>query len=244
MKGRPRYHSFVIGKIRESLRLREILAYSLDVGCGTGFSTVALKEISDKVIGLDVSAEMVALAKRKKGIDLLVGSAEELPFDESRFDLITIAQAVHWIDKRSFFAEAGRVLKPDCWIVAYDNYFLGKTADDPDFSVWYRNEFLKIFPSPPRAERSFPAKSEDPKAFVLVREEWHENEIELSARETVDFLLTITNVINAVENGVGKIEEVEDWLLENINPFFKDDGRNSFAFMAPVWYLRQNRWKL
>jgi hypothetical protein len=115
--------------------------------------------------------------------------------------------------------------------------------DNLRFNDWYKNEFLRNFPTPPRRERVFPTTSENPKDFVLVKEEWHENTIEFSAKEIVNFLITITNVINSVENGVKSIEEVEIWLSENIKPFFKDAERKSFEFSAPIWYLRQRKLK-
>ena len=120
--------------------------------------------------------------EKKNGIEYLAASAESLPVCDAKFDLITVSQAIHWIDKCKFFGEADRVLKPESFIIAYDNYFLGKMPDNPNFNNWYKNEFLENFPTPPRGERSFPAKSENPKDFILVKEEWHENEIALSAQ--------------------------------------------------------------
>lgn len=239
MKGRPQYHSFVIGKIKESLSVEKPFSFALDVGCGTGFSSVALKEIAQKVVGLDISVEMLHLARKEKDIEYLAASAEELPVCAEKFDLITVSQAIHWINKQKFFAEADRILKPKSFIIAYDNYFLGKMLDDPEFNVWYKNEFLENFPTPPRTERSFPAQSKNPKDFILIKEEWHENEIEFSAKETVDFLMTITNVINLVENGAKMMEEVELWLSKSVKSFFNNDGRRSFSFVAPIWYLQQ-----
>ena len=60
-------------------------------------------------------------------------------------------------------------------------------------------------------------------------------------RETVDFLITITNVINLVENGEKRIEEIEIWLSKNIKPFLdKNSKRKSFEFIAPIWYLQKS----
>lgn len=240
LKGRPQYHSFVIGKIKEFLKLDRNLSLALDIGCGTGFSSVALKAISETVIGLDISAEMLSLAKKKKSIEYILASAENLPLCAGKFDLITVSQAIHWFDRRKFFDEAGRILKPGSRIVAYDNYFLGQMPDNPAFSDWYKEEFLKKFPTPPRAELSFETKSENPKDFVLIEENWHENIIEFSAKEIVDFLITLTNVIAFVENGELSIEEAKQWIAEGIKPFFNKNERKRFTFSSPIWCLRQN----
>ena len=239
LKGRPQYHSFVIGKIKEFLQIDRNLSFALDVGCGTGFSSVALKKMSETVIGLDISAEMLGLAKKKKGVEYILASAENLPLSAGRFDLMTVSQAIHWFDRRKFFEEAARILKPKGWIVAYDNYFLGHMPDNSNFNEWYKEEFLKKFPTPPRAELSFETKSENPKDFVLVEENWHENTIELSVKEIVDFLITLTNVIALVKNGELSVEEAKRWIAKGIKPFFDKNERKRFAFSAPIWYLRQ-----
>jgi hypothetical protein len=42
-KGRPRFHPFIIQQIKNFLRLEKPFSYALDVGCGTGFSTVVFR---------------------------------------------------------------------------------------------------------------------------------------------------------------------------------------------------------
>jgi ubiquinone/menaquinone biosynthesis C-methylase UbiE len=238
-KGRPRFHSFVIGKIREFFAPRKSFDLALDVGCGTGLSSVALKEISEKVVGIDVSAAMLGQAKKKHRIEYLLASAENLPFGAGKFDLITISQAIHWVDKEKFFAEADRVLKPDSLIAAYDNYFQGQMLGNPGFNDWYKNEFLEKYPVPPRGRRAFDTASENKQDFVLKREEFNENTLEFSAQELVDYLVTISNVIARVENGTEPIEEVYEWLTKSIKPFF-DETVKKFTFINPIWYLRRN----
>jgi len=238
-KGRPRFHSFVIEKIVKFLAPRKSLKLALDVGCGTGLSSIALKEISEKVVGIDVSAAMLKQAEKTGGIEYFLASAENLPFGAGKFDLITISQAIHWVDKEKFFAEADRVLKPDALIAAYDNYFQGQMLGNPSFNVWYKNEFLKNYPVPPRGLRAFDRTSENKQDFVLKHEEFNENTRSFSAEELVDYLVTISNVIAQVENGSQPIEEVYEWLSASITPFF-DEARKEFAFINPIWYLRRN----
>jgi ubiquinone/menaquinone biosynthesis C-methylase UbiE len=107
--GRPYFHPLVIKKIRDFLRLREPIPLALDVACGTGQSTVALKEISSRVVGTEVSREMLTLA-REAGVRYVEAPAEDLPFADGSFQLITVALAFHWFDRPRFLAEARRVL--------------------------------------------------------------------------------------------------------------------------------------
>ncbi len=237
--GRPRFHSFVIERIKNFLALEKPFELALDAGCGTGLSSVALKAISERIVGVDISFEMLIQAERRRGIEYLQSSVENLPFGAAKFDLITISQAVHWVDKEKFFAEADRVLKSDSRVIAYDNYFQGQMRSQPKFNDWYKNEFLKKYPVPPRGKRSFERLSENATDFVLEHEEFNENTLEFSVKELVDYLVTITNVIAAVENGGEPIEDVHEWLTNGIAPFF-DDGRKEFAFINPIWFLRRN----
>jgi ubiquinone/menaquinone biosynthesis C-methylase UbiE len=238
-KGRPRFHAFVIERIRKFLALDKPLKLALDVGCGTGLSSAALKNISERVVGVDVSAEMLNQTTKTRGVEYLLASAEALPFGDRQFDLITISQAIHWVDKQKFFAEADRVLKTDAFVIAYDNYFQAQMLDNPAFNDWYKAEFMKNYPVPPRGARAFDTTSENKQDFVLRHEEFNENTVEFSARELVDYLVTITNVIALVENGAQPIEEVHEWLTKSVEPFF-NEHRKKFAVINPIWFLRRN----
>ena len=59
---RPYFHPRLIERIRRRLNLDEPVESALDVGCGTGQSTVALMALAREVIGADISAPMLAAA--------------------------------------------------------------------------------------------------------------------------------------------------------------------------------------
>lgn len=238
-KGRPRFHSFVIEKVKNFLALEKPLNSALDVGCGTGLSSVALKEIAENVVGIDISEAMLAQTEKRGGIEYITASAENLPFGADEFDLLTISQAIHWLDKAKFFAEADHVLKNGAIIAAYDNYFSGQMLENSAFNDWYKNDFLQNFPVPPRGKRDFAEASENANDFVLQHQEFNENTLQFSAAELVNYLLTISNVIAKVENGTQPIEKVQKRLTESVAPFF-DEAEKSFAFVNPIWYLRRN----
>ncbi len=238
-KGRPNFHPFVIHQIKKFLKITEPLPFVLDVGCGTGLSTLALKEVASKIIALDISTEMLALAPKSSNIHYLLASAENFPINEKIFDLITISQAIHWLDKEKFFREAEKVLKQNGWIVAFDNYYTAQMTDNERFNIWHRQKYLQKFPSVPKNKRSFQMESENPGEFILFEEEWHENIIELSSTELVEYLITQSNVIAVVENGTQTIDAVTKWLTGEIRPFFESEAKKKIIFKAPVWYLRR-----
>ena len=236
--GRPYFHPVIVGRIKEFLSITEPLSCALDVGCGTGLSTIALKELAQNVIGVDTSAEMIALAAKEKGVKYFVAPAENLPFDEKEFDIITLSQVFHWLDRDKFLTEAGRLLRLSGWLVAYDNYFTGQMSGNADSQSWYE-EYLERYPMPPRAKVKFTIENTNSYGFHLLKEEWYKNTIDFSLEGLIDFLITQTNVIAVVEGGSEKIENVYLWLTERLKPAFVNAKEQRFIFNAPIWYLQR-----
>lgn len=236
--GRPYFHPFIINQIKEYLGFTEVLPNALDVGCGTGLSTIALKEIANEIVGVDLSQEMVALAPIIPGIKFLVSPAETLPFDKNEFDLITLSQVFHWLDRKAFFKEARRVLRIGGWLAIYDNYFSGQMEGNPEFENWYRNSYLKRFPTPPRVWASFTAEDTKKEGFLLLNEVCFENKIIYSPESLTDYLITQSNVIAAVENGNNKINDVKSWLMTGIESFYEKDTEKTFLYKTPLWLLQ------
>jgi SAM-dependent methyltransferase len=82
----------------------------LDVGCGTGTLAAWLAEHAvAKVWGVDVSREMLAVA-RTKGVTVREASAESLPFKDGWFERVVMTLVVHHLNRPRAFAEASRVL--------------------------------------------------------------------------------------------------------------------------------------
>jgi ubiquinone/menaquinone biosynthesis C-methylase UbiE len=226
-------------RVREYLSLSEGVERALDVGCGTGLSTLALKEIAEKITGLDASTAMISLAPEDKGIQYCIADAEQLPFIEDAFDLVTLSQVFHWLDRASFLKEAGRVLRERGHLIVYDNYFSGRMRENAEFQHWHQQSFLEKYPSPHRAWASFTAENTDNEGFKLLHHEWHENHVKFSPEALTDFLTTQSNVIAMVEGGREAIEEARGWLLEQIRPLFGELKEAEFRFNAPIWYLQR-----
>ena len=103
----------------------------LDVCCGTGMITkdLAAKVKPDgKVIGLDLSPEMLAVAERnlaeliqKNLVQLVQGNAMALPFPDGSFDCVTIGYGLRNVsDRRQTLRELFRVLKPGGKVVSLE----------------------------------------------------------------------------------------------------------------------------
>ncbi len=235
---RPRFHALVVQKIAAFLGLREPVPAALDVACGTGLSSVALREIASWVVGADSSAEMLARAPRVEGVEYVEAPAEDLPFADGSFDLLTVSSAFHWFDRGRFLSEARGVLRPEGWLVVYDNAFRGEMKENPDFETWFRERYLTRYPTPTRDRRPFGDDDARRHGFRFLGREDYENDVRFSVEELARYQETQSNVIAAVEEGSEDIEEVHAWLLGSLTPLFLGGAQATFVFGGYIWYLR------
>jgi ubiquinone/menaquinone biosynthesis C-methylase UbiE len=111
-----------------SVRLQEVVDLArpkpgdlaLDVATGTGNTAFALAQHVRRVVGLDLTREMLNEARRIStersitNVDWVIGDAAHLPFPDDTFDVYVVRAAPHhFADVDAFLAEAHRVLKPD-----------------------------------------------------------------------------------------------------------------------------------
>jgi SAM-dependent methyltransferase len=83
-----------------------------DCGAGTGQATIPLASRFERVIGTDISAAMLEQAPRHPAVDYRAVPAGASGLPTASVDLVTVAQALHWLDRDAFYAEAVRVLIP------------------------------------------------------------------------------------------------------------------------------------
>ena len=110
----------------------------LDVATGTGHSAIALSTfvgINGRVIGIDLSPDMLEVARRNitkaslDNIDLQLGDAENLSFEDESFDKVVCASGIFFLpDMLAGLQEWLRVTKPG-GVVAFSSF--GETAFNP-----------------------------------------------------------------------------------------------------------------
>jgi SAM-dependent methyltransferase len=186
---------------------------------------------------MDLSSEMISFARREPQIDHVIATGEILPFANYTFDLMTISQAFHWLDRSRFFAEAGRVLNENGWLVVYDNYLSDEMTDNPEYHWWFRDVYLKKYPTPPRNWPAFSPDDAEKDRFFVASSEVIKNTISFSLEEFVDFMLTLTNVIAAVEGGSEDAADAKRWFTKELKPFFPEGEKQNLTFTAPIWFL-------
>ena len=97
----------------------------LDCGCGTGpmISLLYEKDPTKNYTGIDITPKMIEVAKAKglKGVKWIVGDCEDLPFEDSSFDVIICSNSFHhYPNPQRFFDSAKRVLKPGGRLILQD----------------------------------------------------------------------------------------------------------------------------
>ena len=114
-----------------------------DVAAGTGIASRQLAERGARVVALELSGAMLAkLAADSPGIHVVQGSAHALPFADRSADMITCAQAWHWMDKARAVAEARRVLRPGGLLAIWWN----QTVYDADWERAHADRIAEAAP--------------------------------------------------------------------------------------------------
>lgn len=241
-KGRPHFHSHTIKHIKDYLHLDKKLDNALDIACGTGLSTKALLEIATNVYGTDASQEMLNFASLSDIIHYSLAFAEQQPFSDNNFDLITVSSAVHWFNIDKFLLEANRILKSKSWLVLYKNYFISEMVGNNNFTNWFPDVYLKKFPSPPRNDDySWTNENLILKNFTFVTEERFKNPITFNKNQLVLYFTTQSNIIAAVEEKQTTYQEVENWLEEELRSFFdNDDTTHTINYGNWIKYIQCN----
>lgn len=111
-----------------------------DCATGNGQAAVSLAKYFDHVEATDISAQQIEHHLPHPKVRYSVSPAEQTPFDDQAFDLITVATAVHWFDQEKFHQEVGRVLKPG-GILAIWSY--GYFNTEPEIDAAIQTELLE-----------------------------------------------------------------------------------------------------
>ena len=184
---------------------------------------------------------MLGQAERDERIEYLVSAAEALPLADQSFDLLTVFSAFHWFDRETpSSAEARRVLRPRGWLLIYDSFFSANLHGHVrDFKPWFASTYCQRFPRPPRNSRPLDAPSAKQAGFQLVKHEKYSNVVYFDRGQLIDYLLTQTNVIAAIERGEATLDDVRAYLTTGVSPFFTSSEKQTFDFGGPISYLRR-----
>lgn len=155
----------------------------VDLGCGTGLSSLVWKGQCDELIGIEPSDDMLAVARLKEmeGISFRKGFSRETGLENASVDAVVCSQSFHWMEPELTLAEVNRILKPGGIFATVD-------CDWPPVCNWkVEKDYSELFRKVQDIEETYPAISE---SFVRWNKEGHLNNIRQSgyfmyAREIV-----------------------------------------------------------
>jgi len=91
----------------------------LDLGCGSGRQSLVLARRGARPVGVDISASLIALARRRLDLHglgrrarFVVGSVHDLPIASDSIDVVLGIQILHHVDVADAAREVSRVLRP------------------------------------------------------------------------------------------------------------------------------------
>lgn len=147
--------TFNIDKIwrRKLIKLLAAKNYNsvLDIACGTGDLTIEfLKNPACKVVAIDISEQMIEICKTKvsklkmdKNFECLLADVQQMPFEDSRFDVVSISFGFrNFDDHNQSINEIKRVLKSGGRLVVMEFFKSGLMSRN----IFFRFYMQKVMP--------------------------------------------------------------------------------------------------
>ncbi len=121
-----------------------------DVGAGTGIATRAMAARGARVVAVDLGAGMLRrLRDHSDAAPAAIARAHALPLADDSVDLVTFAQAWHWMDVDAATAEVARACRPGGALAVWRNDV------DARGERWWEDQQDRIEAANPRYERGY-----------------------------------------------------------------------------------------
>lgn len=142
-KYRPRYPEELYNFILKHLQQQKV---AWDCATGSGQVADYLATHFDQVFANDISEEQLSYAPERTNITYLNTSAEHSGLPDNTFDLITIAQAIHWLNFDQFYNEVQRTARKK-GLLAVIGYGMIRVSDtiNPIIDELYEKAFGEYF---------------------------------------------------------------------------------------------------
>ena len=196
-------------------------SYVVDLGCGTGLSTIIWSEVSNRVIGIEPSIDMREIAIEKstllENVVFMSAFSDNTGLDDSYADIITCSQSFHWMNPETTLNEVSRILKRGGIFAVYD-------CDWPAVCNWKAElEYHKLFDKVKEIESLHPEIKD---SFIRWDKEKHLSNIKNSekfryVREIVFSNSEICNAQRFIELALsqGGLQAIIKANIDEITPF-------------------------
>lgn len=231
-KFRPQYSNEIIAYI---ISFVENKSKALDVATGNGQVAYKLSADFETVYGIDISQNQLDNAYVADNINYKAASAENTFFEDQEFDLITVAQAVHWFNFDLFYKEVYRILKPN-GVIAVLGYGLFSTNSNTDIIL--HNFYYNIVGTYWDAERKYLDENYQTIPFPFEEQvvEKFENQLEWSFEELIGYLETWSSVQHYIKkNNKNPLDLIRDTLKIS---WEENDKKVTFPMLLRIGKLK------
>ena len=237
-RARPRYQGQVLETAARVLGIDRPVRWAVDVGCGTGHSSMALAALAGRVVAIDSARKMLEVAEASDEIGYLAAAAERLPVRTGAVDLVTAGAVFHWLDGSVFLEEARRVLRPEGALVCYSDFFTGRIMEAPGVQSWIHDSYVPRHPGPPRRPH-LTGELASTHGFEVVGSPELETAFVMTVEEFADYLLTQSNALASVQSGLATEEELRCTILQSVKPLFPPSKVGTALFRARALCCRR-----
>lgn len=237
-KDRPFLHPQVLEKALERHGSEDPFFHGLDVGCGEGLSTKALKKFCKKVTGTDISEKMIDVCKTlypEEEYTFTCSAAEKVGKPKVAFDLVTAAGVVNWIEEKEFFLNLRKIMNKNGVLLVYDFWITDRMVKNPAYTNWYQKQYLPTFPKPPRKEHRW-SQQILPDTMRMVKQEEIELTYDFTLNEFIRFMMIQSGVNICLESKVRTKEEVHAWFNKTLLPIWEKE-KQTLVFEGYYWKM-------
>lgn len=184
-----------------------------DCATGNGQAAAKLVEKFETVYATDLSIKQLENSTNLPNIKYREGLAEGPGFPDNSFDLITVAQALHWFDHKKFFDEVRRMAKPGALFAAWGYNLLNVS---PEVDTIIRRFYFEI--TGPYWDKERKHVDQEYKGIEMPFEELPCPVFNMSYNWTVEHMIGYLNSWSAVQHyikseGANPVDIVKDELL-------------------------------
>lgn len=149
-KARPRVPSYPVKIICRYLGKNPDTV--VDLGCGTGLSTIAWENVCDNITGIEPSDDMLSVAMQKQSdkVHFKKAFSDDTGLPENYADAVICSQSFHWMEPASTLKEVNRILKSGGVFAAID-------CDWPPVTLWQAEKaYMSLYGKVREIEKNSP----------------------------------------------------------------------------------------
>jgi len=117
-----------------------------DCATGNGQTAALLSENFDRVFATDISEEQLRYTIQRDNVTYKCEPSEECSLEDNSIDLVTVSTALHWFDRKIFYKEVQRVLRPEGVFAAWSYRFPDLGEELKDLQIKIQDGFESYHP--------------------------------------------------------------------------------------------------